>query len=328
MGYCVHVIDSSQLQLSSPSGLFRRVANRLFSYGFPIPLIGGDVLKGLIKKKVREHSWDIVWLEKALDIDSLTLSFIKNVLPDCLIIGFSPDDMNARHNQSQQFLDSIDMYDLYFTTKSYNVQELQRLGCRRSIFVPNGYDPDSFAPTLPNEDERSALGGDVGFIGTYEDYRANMLLSLARHGISVRVWGNGWQMLEYDKVSKKIIIENRTLNGETYSKACNSFKINLNFLRKVNRDLQTTRSIEIPASGGFMLAERTREHQELFKEGVEAEFFSSQDELVDKCNYYLSNEGERLKIATAGYKRCIVGGYSNAERLHKALSNISYLRDQ
>jgi len=115
-------------------------------------------------------------------------------------------------------------------------------------------------------------------------------------------------------------LEHLPLYGDDFARACNSFKINLCFLRKINRDLQTTRSVEIPACGGFMLAERTTEHLELFKEGEEAEFFDSQEELLDKCQYYLRHESQRLRIASNGLRRCIESGYSNEKRLEQILT--------
>jgi spore maturation protein CgeB len=80
--------------------------------------------------------------------------------------------------------------------------------------------------------------------------------------------------------------------------------------------------VEIPACGGFMLAERTAEHLELFDEGLEAEFFASDDELIDKCRRYLGDEDARGAIARRGHERCIASGYSNAGRLRQAFGVI------
>jgi hypothetical protein len=144
------------------------------------------------------------------------------------------------------------------------------------------------------------------------------------NGVKVRVWGPGWHRCRLR--TKHLCLENRAVWGDQYALAINAFDINLCFLRKVNRDLQTTRSIEIPACGAFMLAERTDEHLALFAEGQEAEFFSSDEELLDKVRYYLAHDDQRRRIAAAGRERCLKSGYSNHHRMRQMLQEIEKLR--
>lgn len=73
-----------------------------------------------------------------------------------------------------------------------------------------------------------------------------------------------------------------------------------------------------------MLAERTEEHLNLFEEGIEAEFFDSNEEMVSKVQFYLRNERARLKIANAGFQRCIKSGYSDINMVEKILETISW----
>jgi spore maturation protein CgeB len=111
---------------------------------------------------------------------------------------------------------------------------------------------------------------------------------------------------------------------DDYAAAISATRINLAFLRKSNRDLQTTRSVEIPACGGFMLAERTAEHQELFAEGFEAAYFEGAEELIAKTNYYLAHEDERARIACAARRRCLRDDYSYAGRLRAAIEEAGF----
>jgi spore maturation protein CgeB len=84
----------------------------------------------------------------------------------------------------------------------------------------------------------------------------------------------------------------------------------LGLLSKWIPETSTARTFEIPASGSFLLAERTPEHEQYFEEGREAEFFSTEAELVEKLRKYLSDSAARARIAAAGRLRCTRSGYS------------------
>jgi hypothetical protein len=318
LGVDLQVVDSA-VPGGAPGGIGERLRAWMFRRGFAVPLPDrGDAAGRLLAAAAGD--WDAIWLEKALTVGARRMVALRKACPRALLVGFSPDDMHARHNQSVQFLEALPHYDAFLTTKSYNVEELLEAGCPRVLFVGNGYDPEAFRPAPVSDADRARLGGEVGFIGTHERERADMMVRLAARGIPVRVWGDGWDRLR--GAHPNLVVEGRPLHGADFAIACNAFKINLGFLRKLNRDQQTTRSIEVPACGGFMLAERTGEHTALFKEGVEAEFFSSFEELESKCRTYLADDASRHAIARAGRRRCIESGYSNASRLRAALAQL------
>lgn len=319
LGCEVEVIDSA-VPASVVASLSGRIRARLFRHGYDVRAADPGRNRPRLLHAARQRPWDVLWLEKALTIDGDAIAELRAASPGVQVVGFSPDDMDARHNQSLQFLSALPAYDCFLTTKSCNVAELRRLGCRAVAVVGNGYDPTAFRPMAATAAEAAALGGDVGFIGTFEAERADAMLHLARNGVQVRVWGNDWERMRGAHANLRI--EGRPLYGDDFAKACGAFKINLGFLRKLNRDQQTTRSVEIPASGGFILAERTAEHLALFVEGQEAEFFASADELLDKCRRYLAAPELRGRIALGGRARCLASGYDNASRLQRALLEI------
>ncbi len=317
LGCKVDVLDSAAKRLRAWDRLNFRLRHRLFRAGLPLALPDLTNLNARLLSALAHETYEILWLERELSLSPGVLSHVRSHYPRTLIVGFSPDDMNGRHNQSLQFLRSLPLIDVYLTTKTYNVAELMALGCPGAVFVGNGYDPATFRPLPMSAHDNRYLGGDVGFIGTYEPDRAASIHFLASQGISVRVWGNGWERMRTKQTNLRI--EGRPLYGDDFARACRAFKINLAFLRKLNRDLQTTRSVEIPACGGFMLAERSSEHLDMFSEGEEAEFFGSRAELLQKCRAYLTDEAKRDRIADRGHQRCLTSGYSNKDRLARVL---------
>lgn len=274
--------------------------------------------KGLNRKIVEavgRKKYDFIWIEKGIRVYPATIRWIKEQQPQSKLIAFSPDDMYNHLNQSFWYLKSVGLYDLHVTTKSYNVNELASLGANDVIFVNKTYDPLTHRRQSLTEDEKKEFGCDVGFIGSWEADRCNHILFLAQSGIKVVVWGEAWK--KYTGLHPNLIIKPKSQWADDYAKVLNATKINLCFLKKLNRDQQTARSIEIPACGGFMLAERTKEHQELFREDTEAVFFETSEELLEKVKYYLEHEDERARIAQNGYQRCLASGYDNKSMVKK-----------
>lgn len=302
-----------------------RIINRIFArYKFPIHFPSLK-LNARIVDLLKSDNFDIMWVDKGVFVSEKTLKFAKEKHPRMVIIGYSPDNMVERHNQSQHFLDSLPYYDYFVTTKSYTVDRLRELGAKEVIFVNNAYEETFHHPYDITPEERVRLGGTVGFIGMWEKERCESILNLAKNGIDVRVWGGG-KWLEYKNMYSNLKIEETGLFSEDYNKALSAFDISLCFLRKMNSDLQTTRTMEIPACGSLLMAERTVEHEALFKDGEEAVFFSSNDELLEKCRYYLSHKEELKKVASAGRIRCLTSGYSNYETIKRIMSKIGILQ--
>jgi spore maturation protein CgeB len=274
---------------------------------------------GLIQA-VRAHRPHVLWVDKGRSIRARTLRASRQARPGIRLVNYSPDDMFNPANQSRQYRRAIPEYDLHVTTKSYNVVELREAGARDVLFVDNAYDPAVHRPLALTEEERRRYGAEVAFVGQYERERAEAMVALAGAGIPVTAWSWDWDARRHHHPN--LDVRARFLDGLDYARAVNGARINLGFLRKVNRDLQTTRSIEIPACAAFLLAERTDEHRRLFREGEEAEFFGSTAELIDKCRHYLAHEDARRRIAEAGRQRCLTSGYSNRERMAAVLARV------
>lgn len=274
-----------------------------------------------LNKSIREacisFEPDIVFIVKGITVRPSTLKFIK--ARGIKSISWSNDDMYGWHNRSLWYTLGLKQYDLVVTQKSYNCNpnELPSLGAK-TFFQNKAFEPKVHYPVINCKEFTYAH--DVVFVGAMEEDRLDQLIYLAQNGIKVHVYG--WVKEVKNELHPNLIVHNKFLFEEEFSAALGCSKIALNFLRKMNRDLQTSRSIEIPAVKGFMLAERTDEHLQLFKEGKEAEFFSSKEELLEKVNYYLQHDQERLAIAKAGYERCFKDNYTFENRMQGILNNL------
>lgn len=80
-------------------------------------------------------------------------------------------------------------------------------------------------------------------------------------------------------------------------------KINLNIsLRSIFTGIPL-RAFDVMGSGGFLMSNRQKDMDGLLIDGVDYVSFDSIDDLIDKAEYYLHHEDERIKILAQGYRK-------------------------
>ena len=306
--------NSSDYYANKKSILFRILSK------LRVPYDQYNINKRLINK-ISKNEYDYLFIIKGNLIKPNTLKKVKEISPKIKIISWSSDDMMQAHNSSYYYLSCIKHFDLIVTTKSFNTlnNKLQIYGAKKILFQDNAYVKTIHRPFIKKKLIKKKT---ILFIGYAEKERFRSMNFLAKNGIKVKIYGSGWDKNFYKKNAHyNLNINFRNLEKHKYSEALSNAYISLCFLRKINRDAQTARSVEIPACGGLMLAERTNEHLRMFEEWKEAVYFSSDKELLEKINYLMKNKRVRDKIAKNGYKKCKYQKMSYNDRLKTILKN-------
>lgn len=253
----------------------------------------------------------MIWVDKGTWIYPETIQQLKSHFK-CVSIHYTPD-AQILSQRSRHFIKALADYDFCVTTKEWEIDEYYRNGAKKVFLTLQGYS-DDFVPRSPSPSELLKYEADVCFIGHFQKHYRARLESIARENIALNVWGDQW-LKKRRKMPLLLNCVGHGLWGDSYPAALSCAKIGLGLLGKHIPETSTTRSFEIPAVGTFLLAERTAIHQELFEEGVEAEFFADDLELIDKIKFFLKNIHSRERVASAGYQRCINSGYSSRSLL-------------
>lgn len=92
-------------------------------------------------------------------------------------------------------------------------------------------------------------------------------------------------------------------------------RINLNVSLKCTESGIPLRALDIMGCGGFLLTNYQPELAEYFVDGEDLAVYTSLEEAVEKCIYYLEHEEERRQIAQNGYRKvCEQFGYEDRLR--------------
>lgn len=300
LGHAVESIGSNQfipkMYRSVSTRVFRRVLTPFYAHQFNDHII----------RQLSIVQPDIVVVFKGNHVQPRTLSVIRD--KRVWLCNFYPDISFFASGVVD--IDTWPKYDNIFTTKKHGQLEMkEHLGLNNVSYLQHGFDSFVHRP-INNSLIPQSFINDVSFIGGWSPNKEKYLCGLASSilDLDLHVWGDRWYSNQCHLLRKSI--QGTPIFGDFYAIAIAASKINLGLLQEnvgfaPNGDKVTSRTFHIPASGGFLLHERTNEVLEFFEEDKEIACFNSIEELTEKVRYYLAYEHERLQIAKAGYERCI-----------------------
>lgn len=157
--------------------------------------------------------------------------------------------------------------------------------------------------STPKEYDVSFIGQKHGQHQTPEGMkfvRAETIDALMAAGINVELFGNYWE--GYDNWHGYITHFQRVVDVFNASKIC------LNIANPWHYGTMPQikgRHFEIPQTGQFQITTPADDLESYFEPDKEIVVVSSQEEMIEKINYYLANIEERWAIAAAGRKRML-----------------------
>lgn len=173
-------------------------------------------------------------------------------------------------------------------------------------------------------------GPDVSFVGQPHGERRALIEALARSGIQVASWGQGWPNGRIDHEGMLRVFTRSRIN---LNLAATSVQGPRNrWARRINKRLSRLpgsqwlraakaalsppatdplpkqmkgRNFEIPACGGFLLTQDVPGLDECYRPGIEVATFTDATSLVHQVRRFLADPEQRTSIAKAGYNRTL-----------------------
>ena len=312
LGWAVHEVDRRNFGFGGRRSLVSRGVTRLMRKGDE-----AAYRKGVLEL-CHDLRPDMLFSVKGV---GLTRDLLQQARQEGARTSIYYPDLTFNHANVD--MESFDQYDLFVTTKSFQVPWLrERLGAGRVAYVPHGYSDAIHQPEVNGVDEQD-YRADVLYAGNHSPYKQHWLQQLIDigPGTDLAIAGNRWREQRpcLQLPAQAFLGE---LQGVGYCRAIQLARINVAFHFGPTdsdwQDLVSTRTFEIPACGGFMLHIDNEEVREFFEPGREIDVFSTAEELHDKITFYLSRPELRRKMIEQASARSVpaYGYVQRAAQIH------------
>lgn len=246
-----------------------------------------------IRNLVHDNNIGLIISSPYASIYDLSIDFYISLKDTSKIVFFMGDDENYFNSYSRYYCRTA---DAVITTDYFSVGAYKNLGIPAILYFTS-YSEKKLYPVKTEKDI------DVCFLGDCsKNDRMEFIDFLISNDINAETFGRG---------SKNGFVE-----WSEFPKIFSRSKINLNFtkvhsmvdwINKDDREKKTRqnkgRPIEIALTKSFCLSECAPSLEKIFNIGSEIDNFNTKEELLEKVNFYLSNEKKREEMAQNAYDR-------------------------
>lgn len=300
-------------------------ASIAFHYHTGFRLGARAVRKGLVRS-IGNRRFDVAWVGGGREVSRAAIEFLRSRAR--VVVNYNNDDPfgGSEGHAWDTYLRAFSSYDVVVVMRDLNVSEAKSHGARNVIRVFMSYDEVEHAPLALSPSEKCHWASEVSFIGTWRAERGPLLAHLLDLGVPLSVWGSRWdRAAEWPRL--RGAWRGPNLVGPDYTKAIQCSKIAIGLVAKANRDQHTQRSMEIPALGTVLCAERTAEHEGLFRNGHDALLWSRPEECAELCAKLLQDDSRRAEIARRGRKRMVALATGNEPTMARILARAMEVAD-
>jgi len=308
LGCLVQEVENRSFSATMHARLPIRLMNRLVN-----PLAKIDYLSRILDT-CRDLRPDYFITIKGTYIDQETLDRISEMGIRRII--YYPD-YHFNHNDMSR--DTFSKYDLFITTKSFQVEFLRNLLSNTAVYyIPHGYSDGVHRPIY--DFYKVPFRSETSFVGNHSEYKESFLSALlaAKPGVNLAIVGAGWGQTAKRMTAPQVRISKPRM-GLAYAETIQTARISIAIHNGPDsagwQDLVSTRTFEIPACGGFMLHIDNQEVREFYTPGREIDVFDSPEELADKISFYENRPDTRLRMVESAYARCVPNySYTNVAK--------------
>lgn len=278
-------------------------------------------LRRLLLEKAAVFKPDLIFYPTYTDqLDPATLDVLKAHWPTCAWFG----DDNWRFDSYSAKL--APHFTHVCTTDIFSVEKYRKLGIEPILTQWAGQPCGGSGEPLASG---AKFRFDVSFVGGYNQVRGWFIKMLARQGVKVECFGQGWPNGKVSCDEMEAVFRDSRINLNLSNSTSKDIRFILgspvNLARyavsRKNAEQIKARNFEIPLAGGFQLTNYVPGLERYLKIGEETAVYTTPEDCAMQVRYYLANEAERRKIAAAGHAR-VINEHTYLHRLEAVLGAI------